>query len=130
MDEILLLFPAADAGETLTPDDRAIVPALAPERRREAATLIVWYRNHPATYTAFVGESYRLLAERGPGIAPLHVANSIRHPVRGIAPVEMGNGEATFLARIAKAKEPGLSRAFNLKDAPLADAIMATGWTP
>ena len=129
-----LPFSAEDAGDSLTRSDRAAVATLAPECRQEAAALLAWYRSHPDLYPAYVATVRELMRQRvaGGGFAPLHVANCLRHPLRGSgdAPLRIGNGEAVFLARVARLREPDLARAFDLRDAPLADAIIAAGWKP
>ncbi len=126
-DEIELL-PPGDRGEVLTNGDLEALGRVLDEELRDAGRgMILWYRRNLEKYAAAVAATRRIVARSGLGVAPLHMAFEMRHPPRGIAPVEIGNGEALFLARVAARVEPDLRRAFSFRDAA-SDAIFAAGW--
>lgn len=131
LDEIPELFPPGERGESLTDADEAAVAAIAAdEARARGEALLRWYRAHPDRYPAFLATVRRMVGERGPGIAPLHVACEMRRPPRGVEPVAIDNAAAVFLARLAARRESDLRRAFDFREAAAADAIFAAGWTP
>ena len=128
--ELLTFADMAGNADSPTAEDRAVIASLPADSQRTAASLILWYRNHPQCYRAFVDEARDMLRKRGAGLAPVHVAYNIRHPLRGNSPVTMGNCAATFLSRIVRLREPDLGRAFDLRDSCIADVIIAAGWNP
>ena len=121
------LFPRGSRGEVLGDADCEALGRVADELRDGARALLVWFRRNPDKYRAAVDAARRIVERSGSGVAPLHLAFEMRHPPRGIAPVEIGNGEALFLARLAARMEPDLRRAFSFRDAA-ADAVFEAGW--
>ncbi len=123
------LLPPGDRGEVLTNGDLDVLGRVLDEELREAGRgLILWYRRNLEKYVAAVAATRRIVERSGPGVAPLHMAFEMRHPPRGIAPVEIDNGMAVFLARVAAKKEPDLRNAFDFRRAASADAVLAAGW--
>ena len=121
------LFPRGSRGEVLGDADCEALGRVADDLRDGARVLLVWFRRNPDKYRAAVASARRIVERSGPGIAPLHLAFEMRHPPRGIAPVEIDNGAALFLARVAARVEPDLRRAFSFRDAA-SDAIFEAGW--
>ena len=111
------LFTLGECGEVLKGADFSGRGLGADESRIATRKRCEWLRRNPDKYRAAVAAARRIIERSGAKVAPLHLAFEMRYPPRGVPRVEIENGAAVFLARLAAQKEPDLKGCFSLRPA-------------